>query len=79
VRESTTRSECHAERRTGGGKGEASRASVCGKIVVPFVGEKQMNVSPTVAAEAYLTAFEAREMRGPDQRAAGCDMRYRII
>jgi hypothetical protein len=42
------------------GKGEANEASACGGIVVPFVGEKQVNVSPTVAAQAL-----SNRRRGP--------------
>lgn len=43
--------------------------------VVPFAGEKQVNVSPTVAAQAYLTAIVgwAERCRVPtDEEGAIC-------
>ena len=50
--------ENDSKRRSRGGDGEGrvkqAKPLFGDGIVVPFVGEKQVNVSPTVAAQAYI-------------------------
>lgn len=44
-------------RRRGGRRVKHAKPLFAMEEVVPFAGEKQVNVSPTVAAQAYLTAI----------------------